>query len=175
MIDPAARIHPSADLEADVTVGPGTSIWQRAQVRTGARIGAECVIGLGGLAGASVLVLGLTYRAGVKELAYSGALRVIRSPTSAGAEVHAQDPLLSAGEVAALGVRPWVWGDPARFRAIIVQTADQRFDALDAAWFPELQVIVDGRNSLRGLKLPAGVAYVGFGVRRTAPTQPHPA
>lgn len=28
-----------------MTVGPGTSIWQRAQVRSGARIGAECVIG----------------------------------------------------------------------------------------------------------------------------------
>lgn len=45
MIDPSARIHPSADLEADVRVGAGTSIWHRAQVRTGAAIGAECVIG----------------------------------------------------------------------------------------------------------------------------------
>jgi UDP-2-acetamido-3-amino-2,3-dideoxy-glucuronate N-acetyltransferase len=45
VIDPAARVHPSADLEADVSVGPGTHIWQRAQVRRGARIGAECVIG----------------------------------------------------------------------------------------------------------------------------------
>ncbi len=45
VIDPTARVHPSADLEADVSVGPGTSIWQRAQIRTGARIGGECVIG----------------------------------------------------------------------------------------------------------------------------------
>jgi len=45
VIDPTARIHPSADLEDDVAVGPGTGIWHRAQVRTGARIGAECVIG----------------------------------------------------------------------------------------------------------------------------------
>ena len=45
MIDPAARVHPTAELEADVTVGAGSAIWQRAQVRTGARIGAECVIG----------------------------------------------------------------------------------------------------------------------------------
>lgn len=44
-IDPAARIHPSADIESDVIVGSGTSIWQRAQVRAGARIGSECVIG----------------------------------------------------------------------------------------------------------------------------------
>jgi UDP-2-acetamido-3-amino-2,3-dideoxy-glucuronate N-acetyltransferase len=45
VIDPAARVHPSADLEANVSVGPGTSIWQRAQIRSGATIGAECVIG----------------------------------------------------------------------------------------------------------------------------------
>ena len=45
MIDPTARIHPTADLEADVTVGPRSSIWHRAQVRIGARIGADCVIG----------------------------------------------------------------------------------------------------------------------------------
>lgn len=45
MIDPSARVHATADLEDDVRVGPGTSIWHRAQVRTGARIGRDCVIG----------------------------------------------------------------------------------------------------------------------------------
>ena len=45
MIDPSARVHASADLEPDVVVGPRTSIWHRAQIRVGARIGAECVIG----------------------------------------------------------------------------------------------------------------------------------
>jgi UDP-2-acetamido-3-amino-2,3-dideoxy-glucuronate N-acetyltransferase len=45
VIDATARIHPTADLEADVSVGPRSSIWHRAQVRIGASIGAECVIG----------------------------------------------------------------------------------------------------------------------------------
>jgi acetyltransferase-like isoleucine patch superfamily enzyme len=45
MIDPTARIHPTADLEADVSVGPKTSVWHHAQIRVGATIGAECVIG----------------------------------------------------------------------------------------------------------------------------------
>lgn len=45
MIDPSARIHESADLEADVRVGAGSSVWHRAQIRTGARIGREAVIG----------------------------------------------------------------------------------------------------------------------------------
>jgi UDP-2-acetamido-3-amino-2,3-dideoxy-glucuronate N-acetyltransferase len=45
VIDPSARVHATADLEAGVSVGPGTSIWHRAQVRAGARIGAECIVG----------------------------------------------------------------------------------------------------------------------------------
>ena len=45
MIDPSARIHASADLEADVSVGVGTSVWHRAQIRAGARIGRDAVIG----------------------------------------------------------------------------------------------------------------------------------
>ena len=45
MIDPSARIHATADLEADVSVGPGTFVWHRAQLRTGARIGRDGVIG----------------------------------------------------------------------------------------------------------------------------------
>ena len=45
MIDSTARIHPTADLEAGVSVGAGSSVWHRAQVRAGARIGAECIVG----------------------------------------------------------------------------------------------------------------------------------
>jgi len=45
VIDPSARIHPSADLERDVRVGAGSSVWNRAQVRAGASIGAECIVG----------------------------------------------------------------------------------------------------------------------------------
>lgn len=45
MIDPAARVHDLAMLEEGVTIGARTAIWQRAQVRTGASIGEDCVIG----------------------------------------------------------------------------------------------------------------------------------
>jgi UDP-2-acetamido-3-amino-2,3-dideoxy-glucuronate N-acetyltransferase len=45
VIDPTARIHPTADLEADVSVGPGTTVWHHAQIRRGARIGRDGVIG----------------------------------------------------------------------------------------------------------------------------------
>jgi UDP-2-acetamido-3-amino-2,3-dideoxy-glucuronate N-acetyltransferase len=45
VIDPSARVHATADLEPDVTVGSGTSIWHRAQIRTGARLGSDCIVG----------------------------------------------------------------------------------------------------------------------------------
>jgi UDP-2-acetamido-3-amino-2,3-dideoxy-glucuronate N-acetyltransferase len=56
MIDASARIHASAELEPDVTVGPGTSIWNRAQIRTGARIGAQCIVGRDAFVDAGVLI-----------------------------------------------------------------------------------------------------------------------
>jgi UDP-2-acetamido-3-amino-2,3-dideoxy-glucuronate N-acetyltransferase len=45
VIDPTARVHASAELEADVAVGPRSSIWNRAVLRNGASLGADCIIG----------------------------------------------------------------------------------------------------------------------------------
>jgi UDP-2-acetamido-3-amino-2,3-dideoxy-glucuronate N-acetyltransferase len=45
VIDPTARVHASAELEADVSVGPRTSVWNGAVLRRGATLGADCVIG----------------------------------------------------------------------------------------------------------------------------------
>jgi acetyltransferase-like isoleucine patch superfamily enzyme len=45
VIHPSARVHATADLEDDVTVGPDTAVWNRVQVRRGARIGAGCIVG----------------------------------------------------------------------------------------------------------------------------------
>jgi nucleotide sugar dehydrogenase len=120
---------------------------------------------LGGLDGAEVLVLGLTYRHGVKELAYSRALPLISGLQARGARVLAYDPLLSEAETYRTGASPWSWASVAPgVRAIVTQTADPRFASLDPAWFPKLAVLLDGRNSLRDLTLPAGVAYHGIGV-----------
>lgn len=120
---------------------------------------------LGGLRGAPVLVLGVTYREGVRELAYSRAIPLIDGLRAAGADVAAHDPLLTPAEIEALGARAWTWGEPGPFRAVITQTADRQFAGLDASWFPDLAVVYDGRNSLRALALPGGVAYRGVGVQ----------
>ncbi len=118
---------------------------------------------LGGLQGAAVLVLGLTYRHGVNELAYSRALPLIARLAEEGAVVSAYDPLLDADAVTGLGATPWAWGTSGPFRAIVTQTGDPQFGGLEPAWFPELALLFDGRDSLRDLALPATVAYRGIG------------
>lgn len=39
------RIHPTAIIEKDVTLGEGTSVWDNAHIRHGARLGKECIVG----------------------------------------------------------------------------------------------------------------------------------
>src|SRR4029079_8213678 len=119
---------------------------------------------LGGLRDVPVLVLGLTYREGVKELAYSRAIPLVDRLIDEGARVEAWDPLLSAAEIEALGASAWTWASPSEARAIVTQTADPSFRRLDAGWFPDLEVIVDGRNSLRDVGLPGRVRVLGIGV-----------
>ena len=46
----------------------------------------------------------------------------------------------------------------------MTQTADPLFLGLDPAWFPDLEVVFDGRDSLRELALPPAVAYRGIGL-----------
>ena len=123
---------------------------------------------LGGLDGVPVLVLGLTYREGVNELAYSRALPLIERLAVHGALVSAWDPLLSDAEIARSGATPWAWGTPSDARVVVTQTADPRFRDLDFGWLPALELLFDGRNSLRGVALPTGVAYHGVGVQSPA-------
>jgi nucleotide sugar dehydrogenase len=131
---------------------------------------------LGGLEGVPILVLGVTYRHGVKELAYSRALPLIERLTHQGAVVSAYDPLLSPEEMERNGVAAYRWGESGPFRAIVTQTADPLFASLDPALFPDLAVVFDGRDSLRDLALPETVAYRGIGVpgRARAATAPTP-
>ena len=122
---------------------------------------------LGSLDGSTVLVLGLTYRSGVKELAYSRAIPLIAGLAARGAHVLAYDPLLTGPEIERTGAEPWAWAHPApAVRAIVTQTADPAWHLLDAAWFPGLRLLLDGRNSLGDLVIPEGAAYRGMGGRR---------
>ncbi len=47
MLAEGVRIHPTADVSPEAVIGEKTSIWNEAQVREGARVGSECIIGKG--------------------------------------------------------------------------------------------------------------------------------
>src|SRR6266699_2169315 len=49
-------VHPSAFVDEDAAIGPGTKVWHMAQVREGARIGAECILGKGAYVGEGVTI-----------------------------------------------------------------------------------------------------------------------
>jgi acetyltransferase-like isoleucine patch superfamily enzyme len=41
----SAQIHPTAEVSSNASIGDDTRIWHHAQVREGARIGRECILG----------------------------------------------------------------------------------------------------------------------------------
>lgn len=50
------RIVDSADVSPDALIGDGSSIWHLAQVREGARLGVNCIIGRGAYVGTGVVM-----------------------------------------------------------------------------------------------------------------------
>lgn len=49
-----AFVHETADVAADVRIGDGSKVWHYAQVREGAHLGADCVVGRGAYVGTGV-------------------------------------------------------------------------------------------------------------------------
>ena len=113
----------------------------------------------GDLAGKRVLILGVAYRGGVKETAFSGAFAVRDALAEQRAQVIAADPLYDAEELAALGFTPWP-GDSVD--AVIVQADHAAYAALTPADLPGASAILDGR----GILDPAPFAAAGIPVRR---------
>uniref|UniRef100_UPI003B3A14F9 nucleotide sugar dehydrogenase n=1 Tax=Pseudactinotalea sp. TaxID=1926260 RepID=UPI003B3A14F9 len=62
---------------------------------------------LGGLAGARVLVLGASYRGGVKETAFSGVFPVVAALETRGATALVHDPLFTDDELEKIGLTPF--------------------------------------------------------------------
>jgi len=98
----------------------------------------------GDLAGQRVAVLGLAYRGGVKELAYSGALAVVRVLEARGARPVVHDPLWSAGELRSLGLEPHELGT--RCHAAVVQADHAEYRTLSPADLPGAVAVFDVRR-----------------------------
>ncbi len=114
---------------------------------------------LGTLAGARVLILGVAYRGGVKETAFSGAFGLRDALAQRGAAPVAADPLYDDGELRALGFTPW---DGARRRGAIVQADHAAYRGLTPADLPGVRAVLDGRGVLD----PVRFAAAGVALRR---------
>jgi nucleotide sugar dehydrogenase len=97
----------------------------------------------GDLSGLAVLVLGASYRGGVKETAFSGVFPAVEELRRRGATPYVSDPMYSAAELTALGLPAWA-GEPVR--AAIVQADHAEYRMLSAADLPGVEVVVDGRR-----------------------------
>ncbi len=100
---------------------------------------------LGPVAGRTILVLGVAYRGGVKETAFSGAFGLRDEITARGGRAVVADPLYDAGELAALGFSAWT-GEPVD--AAVLQADHAEYAALRPADLPGVGTLVDGRGIL---------------------------
>lgn len=98
----------------------------------------------GDLRGERVAVLGVAYRGGMKESAFSGVYGVVDALRARGAVALVSDPLYSAEEIRALGFDPGPEGAPVT--AAIVQTDHAEYRDLTPADLPGVRTLVDGRR-----------------------------
>lgn len=114
----------------------------------------------GDLSGAKVVVLGASYRGGVKETAFSGVFGTVQALLGEGAVVTVHDPMYSDDEITALGFMPHELGSTVD--AVILHTDHAEYRALTADALPGARVIVDGRNILDSEAFPdADVLTIG--------------
>lgn len=99
----------------------------------------------GELAGTRVAVLGVSYRGGVKESAFSGVFPTVDALVSRGATVLVHDPLYTDDEIIALGFVPYHLGEPVD--AAIVQADHAEYRELRPSDLPRILTLIDGRRT----------------------------
>ena len=98
----------------------------------------------GALTGQRVVVLGASYRGGVKETAFSGVFPVIDELQKRGAIVFVHDPMYSADELVALGFVPYQLGEPCD--AAVLQADHAEYTNWSSAEMPGIRTILNGRQ-----------------------------
>lgn len=117
---------------------------------------------LGGLQGQKIAILGLAYRGGVKEDAFSGAWDLIEELRIRKATPIVNDPLYTSKELNDLGLESFTLGGPCD--AVIIQADHASFRDLSREDFPSAKFLVDGRNiSSSSLRMDIPTYVVGIG------------
>lgn len=129
---------------------------------------------LGGLVDKEILIMGASYRGGVKEVAYSGVFDLRDAIESHGGRAVVSDPLYRPSELLALGLSPWAGGE---IDAAIVQADHAEYRTLAPNDMPGARLVFDGRGILDlALWRDAGteVWVIGEGERNHAAAPPYP-
>ena len=100
----------------------------------------------GDLAGKRAVVLGASYRGGVKETAFSGVFATVDALRAAGALVAVHDPMYTPAELEGFGWQAYELGQPAE--VVVVQADHAEYADLSREDFPGVEVVVDGRRVL---------------------------
>ncbi|HID26905.1 MAG TPA: nucleotide sugar dehydrogenase, partial [Methanosarcinales archaeon] len=113
----------------------------------------------------NLLLLGLTYRGGVKETRKSPAIAIINILKNKGAMVFAYDPLLQA-DVEQFGAKYITLENTKDIDAVIIATDHKEFKVID--WNKlnlRHKILIDGRQIINPKKIiEAGYIYKGIGV-----------
>ena len=117
-------------------------------------------LSLGTLTNLRVGVLGITYREGVKEHSFSGAIDLLRLLNIEGANVYGLDPFYEQSEIQKLGFLDVAELD--KLDVIVLHTDHQEFTEIDYGSLQELQVFYDGRNSYSHLAKTANFKYLSI-------------
>ncbi|WP_413451027.1 nucleotide sugar dehydrogenase [Georgenia phoenicis] len=99
---------------------------------------------LGDLTGMRAVVLGASYRGGVKETAFSGVFATVDALRERGAQVLVHDPMYTDAELTAFGWEPYHLGEPADLA--VVQADHAEYRGLGPADLPGVRLLVDGRQ-----------------------------
>ncbi len=119
---------------------------------------------VGSLRDEPVLVLGIAYRADVREDAFSSAFRLRDELRAAGARVLGHDPYFPDQHLRDAGFEPYDLDHPSPVVVAILQAGHAAYLDLDPSRIPGLRLLVDGRNALDRARVEgAGVAYLGIG------------
>ncbi len=111
---------------------------------------AECVqmleAELPNLSNSRIAVLGISYRGGVKESAFSGVFPTVEELKKRGAKVLVHDPMYTDEEITKYGFEPYHLGE--EIDGVIIQADHKEYKVLDKNSFPKIKALVDGRKIL---------------------------
>lgn len=117
---------------------------------------------LGTLVNKKVAILGLSYRGGVKESAFSGAWDLVREIRARGGVPLVHDGYYSDEELTNLGLSGYVLGSPCD--GAIVHTAHAEYMNLVSSDLPGAKILFDGRNiTTKSLRDAIRIRVIGVG------------